>query len=335
MAINSFKMSDLAILAGVSESTVSRALANSPLVGDKTRLKIQKLAEKHGYVIDKRARNLRLKKSGVIAVIVPLLHNEAQSISDPFFLEMLGNLADLLSANEYDLLLRKYTGKEGYGLDVLIKNLSVDGVIVIGQSILHEALHHMAVDYKPMVVWGAQIENQNYITVGSDNYIGALNLVRHLLSLPRRNIAFFGNKNLPEIAPRYNGYIDALTEHGISPNPDLELALPFDQDGIGFAAKNFFETKMHPDAIFAVSDVIAMQVIQILKSKNIDVPKTIAVTGFDDIQLASFFIPALTTVKQNIPKAAAEMVNILLDLIAGKPGCSSTLPVELVIRSSS
>lgn len=328
-------MSDLARLAGVSESTVSRALAGSPLVGLQTRDKIQALAKKYGYVIDKRARNLRLQKSGVIAVIVPLLHNEAQSISDPFFLEMLGSLADLLSSHDYDLLLRRYTDKDENGLEGLIKNLSVDGVILIGQSVLHESINHIALNYKPLVVWGAAMENQNYITIGSDNYTGALQAVNHLLQSARKNIAFFGDKNLPEIAPRFRGYKDALSRHGIPTDPTLELNLLFDTQGILATVNNFFTKTRHLDAIFAVSDIIAMQTIQVLKTKKIDVPESIAVIGFDDIQLARFFSPALTTVKQDIPKAAEIIVDTLLSLIKGKPARSSLLPTELIIRSTS
>jgi DNA-binding LacI/PurR family transcriptional regulator len=327
-------MSDLAELAGVSESTVSRALSNSPLVGEPTRARIQRLAEECGYTIDKRARNLRLQQSGTIAVVVPLLHDTAQSISDPFFLEMLGHLADTLGGYGYDLLLRKFSGKDEQGLAGLIRGIRADGVLLIGQSTQHEAINEIVQDYAPLVVWGAEMAGQSYVSVGSDNFDGAAQAVRHLLRLGRRNIAFFGNKHLPEVAPRHAGYVQALAEYGLAPAPGLEVALPFDGQGALSAARVFLDRRPRLDAVFTTSDVIAMRVIQALRERQLRVPEDVAVVGFDDITLAGLYSPALTTVRQNLARASDILVRTLLELIAGRPAQSVVLPAELVVRAS-
>jgi DNA-binding LacI/PurR family transcriptional regulator len=329
-----FKMADLALRAGVSESTVSRALSNSPLVGSQTRERIQRLAEELGYTIDKRARNLRLQQSGVIAVVVPLLHDTVQSISDPFFLEMLGNLADILSSHGYDLLLRKFGAAEPQHLAGLLRDIRADGVLLIGQSTQHEAIDQIGRDYTPLVVWGAPFPHASYLTVGSDNFDGALQAVSHLLRLGRRRIAFFGNITLPEVAPRHRGYEAALRQHGLAPEPRLVVPMPFDGSSALQAVRGFLAQGEPFDAVFAASDVIAMAVIGALRERQLRVPEDVAVIGFDDIMLAGVFSPALTTIRQNIPEAAKVLVTTLIQRIAGEPAESTLLPVQLIVRDS-
>lgn len=329
-----FKMADLAMRAGVSESTVSRALSNSPLVGKETRERIQRLAEELGYIIDKRARNLRLQQSGVIAVVVPLLHDTVQSISDPFFLEMLGNLADILSGHGYDLLLRKFGAAEPQQLAGLLRDIRADGVLLIGQSTQHEAIDQIGRNYIPMVVWGAPFPHASYLTVGSDNFDGALQAVSHLLRLGRRRIAFFGNITLPEVAPRHRGYEAALRQHGLAPEPRLVVPMPFDGSSALQTVRGFLAQGEAFDAVFAASDVIAMAVIGALRERQLRVPEDVAVIGFDDIMLAGVFSPALTTVRQNIPEAAKVLVTTLIERIAGEPAESTLLPVQLIVRDS-
>jgi DNA-binding LacI/PurR family transcriptional regulator len=330
----SVKMSDIAQLAGVSESTISRALSNSPLVGKETRERIKSLAEELGYTIDKRARNLRVQQSGVIAVVVPLLHDAVQSISDPFFLEMLGNLADILSTHGYDLLLRKFSAVGPQQLAGLLRDISADGVLLIGQSTQHDAINRIAETYTPMVVWGTPLPGAAYLTVGSDNFNGALQAVSHLLSLGRRRIVFLGNKDLPEVAPRYAGYQAALNRHSVTLNQRLVVPMPFDGSSALQVVRGFLAQGHEFDAVFAASDIIAMAVIRALRERDLRVPEDVAVIGFDDIMLAGVYSPALTTVRQNIPQAAKILVETLIRRIAGEPAESTLLPVELIIRDS-
>ena len=125
---------ELADMAGVSTGTVSRALADSPLISVKTRTRIQALAKEHDFRPNVMARNLRIQRTGAIGVLIPLGHETGQHLSDPFFVTMLGLIADALTERGYDLLLSRVIPTDSGWLDRYVDSGRVDGVIVIGQS---------------------------------------------------------------------------------------------------------------------------------------------------------------------------------------------------------
>ncbi|NOZ42094.1 MAG: LacI family transcriptional regulator, partial [Alphaproteobacteria bacterium] len=127
-------MSDIARLAQVSESTVSRALRNNPLINENTRKKIQQIARDHNYQINESARNLRLKKSHTIAVVMLLDPKSGQAISDPFLLDLLGNVADELAEYGYDLLLSTPQTRGDDHDPHYLESKRADGMIIIGQG---------------------------------------------------------------------------------------------------------------------------------------------------------------------------------------------------------
>ncbi len=154
------QMSDIAKLAGVSESTVSRALANSPLIAESTRARIQRLAAEAGYAVNPVARSLRSRQTGVIAVAIPLVHDHAQQLSDPFMMTMLSLLADTLSARGFNMLLSKIAAHEDGWVRRLQQPGRSDGVILIGQSFEHGSINEAARAGIPLVAWGTQLPAQ-------------------------------------------------------------------------------------------------------------------------------------------------------------------------------
>jgi DNA-binding LacI/PurR family transcriptional regulator len=328
-------MSDIAQLAGVSESTVSRALGGSPLISAPTRARIRQIAAEQGYTIDQTARNLRMQRTGTIGVVFPLLHEAGGGISDPFFLEMLGHLADEFHDRQHDLLLQKIGPQAPRGLAALIAERRTDGLVIIGQSTQHETLNELAASYKPLVVWGAPVPGAAYVTVGSDNAGGARAAAAHLLGLGHRRIAFFGDRSLPEVAARHAGYAAALHAAGLTLDPALECRAPFDQAGAQRAMSRFFDDADPGfDAIFAASDLLAMAAIRALDQRGRRVPRDVAVVGFDDIMLAGAYTPALTTVRQDLRAGAAALVDALFARMAGGSADATTLPARLVVRTS-
>jgi len=155
-------MADIAKLAGVHFSTVSRALAGSPLVAKKKRDEILKLARERGYVINSTARNLRLQRSQTVSVVIPLGHEAGQALTDPFFVEMLGYLADEITQRGYGMFLQKILPPMDDWLPRLIASQRADGIIIIGQSTEHEAIETAASHYQPMVVWGGTLAHRRY-----------------------------------------------------------------------------------------------------------------------------------------------------------------------------
>lgn len=328
------KMSDIARMAGVSVSTVSRALAGSSLVPEAKREEILALARDHGYVINEQARNLRLKKTRTVGVVIPLGHEVGQLISDPFFIELFGRLADEITARDYNVLLTKVAKPEPGWLDRLIQSRKADGLIVIGQSDQHEALNAVARDYLPLVVWGAHMPSQLYCSVGSDNIGGARVAVEHLIRQGRRRIAFLGVPNLPEVGLRFEGYRRALAAAGIAEDKALTAPAHFTVDTAYDTVRGLIEAGTRFDAIFAVSDVIAIAAIKALQAAGLRVPDDVAVVGFDDINIAAYVNPPLTSVRQDLARGARVMIDLLFRRMEEEDTPSATMPAELVIRKS-
>src|SRR5690606_15187315 len=148
------KMADVARIAGVHVSTVSRALAGSPLVESRMRDAILKIAAEHGYVVNRAARNLRTSRTQTLSVAIPLAHERDQALTDPFFTDMLGRLADEITRRGYGMYLEKILPPMDDWLPQLIASPRSDGIIVIGQSTEHEVLQRAAATYAPLIVWG-------------------------------------------------------------------------------------------------------------------------------------------------------------------------------------
>jgi DNA-binding LacI/PurR family transcriptional regulator len=329
------KMSDIAKLAGVHTSTVSRALAGSPLVEKGMRDKILRIARSNGYTVNSTARSLRLQRTQSISVVFPLGHEVAQPLTDPFFVQMIGHLADKITQRGYGLFLRKIVPPMEDWLTNLIASKRSDGIIVIGQSTEHEALEAVAGGYLPLVVWGGQIERQSYCTVGSDNVAGARLATEHLLSLGRRHIVFLGDTKVPELRLRYKGYCHAIAgaPRGTAPKRNIPTHMTADQAFDAMTAVLAKGDKF--DGVVCATDVIAMSAIRAIAAAGKRVPQDISVVGYDDLALAAHTNPSLTTVRQNIETGARHMIDLLFRRMDGEPTESITMAPELIIRESS
>jgi DNA-binding LacI/PurR family transcriptional regulator len=328
-------MAELARAARVSVSTVSRALAGSPLVAVKKRDQILALAGQRGYVVNSQARNLRLRRTQTLSVVIPLGHEAGQTLTDPFMVEMLGHLADEITQRGYGMFLQKVLPPMEHWLEKLIASSRSDGIIVIGQSTEHAALESAAARYGPLVVWGGHLDRrQSYCTVGSDNVGGARLAVEHLLQTGRRRVVFLGDPAVPEISLRYQGYRLALEGAGRHLPAQLVPA-HLTADTAYEAMRAFIGNGARFDAVFAATDVIAISALRALAASGLSVPKDVGVVGFDDISLAGFTNPRLSTVRQDIKRGAHMLVDLLFRRLNGEDTPSATMAAELVVRDSS
>lgn len=327
-------LQELADLAGVSRATASRALNDNPVISSKTRKKLQLLAAEHGYSINEKARDFRLQRTSVISVVFMLDVKSHQHMSDPFFLDMLGGIADALAEHNYDLLLAHAPVEDVAELGNSRIMKQSDGTIFVGQGEQHDALNTLAGRDTHMVVWGYPVEDKHYVVVGGDNIGGGFKATRHLLETGRRKIAFFGTTNNPENAARHDGYIKALAEVGIDPDPELKIDMPFEMNRARDVIIDLLESKVELDSVLCVSDVIALATLSTLQELGFRVPKDIAIVGYDDISLAAYSSPPLTTVRQNIRHAGRILVESLLGLIRGEDVPDAMLTSDLVIRKS-
>jgi len=328
------KMSDIARMAGVSSSTVSRALSDHPSIPEATRTSIQDLAAKHGYVINRAARNFRQSMTQTIAVAVPLGHEREQLISDPFFLRLFGYLADEISQRHYDILLVREPSPDANWLGRLVRSQRADGFIIVGQSNQHRALNLAAGAFRPLVVFGSELRDQAYCSVGSDNLEGGRLAADHLLRSGRKRILFIGPAELPQIDLRLAGYAKAHADHGLAVNHALTLPAHFTGTSAFDQVKDAISRGLTFDGVFAASDGIALSAIRAIEAAGLRCPQDVSVVGFDDSDLASQSRPALTTIRQNIPGVAATLVDHLFRRLEGEDTETTVLPVELVIRDS-
>ena len=329
------QMADIARLAGVSVSTVSRALSDSTLVNAETRGRIAELARSLNYSINVGAQNLRLKTNRTVAVIVPYDPVTRQHLSDPFFLSLIGSLADALTERGHDMLLTRVDADR---LDLAAQVYQTGramGIVLVGQWHHHDQLNTMAVQGVPFVVWGAQLPQQLYATVGGDNRAGGRLATEHLLSRGARRVLFMGDPELPEIGQRMQGWRDAHEQAGLAIDPRLCRPAPFVTEAIQREVAAVIKQKLPFDAVFAASDLMAMTVVSALRQHGRQVPEDLPVVGYDDIALAEHFHPPLTTVRQPIAQAGQLLVASLLAQMAGERTSSRLLPTELVVRESS
>jgi DNA-binding LacI/PurR family transcriptional regulator len=329
------KMTQVAERAGVSLATVSRALSGSPLISAKTRRSVERAAASLHYRVDSAGSSLRTGLTRTVGIVIPLAHAKMQNLSDPFFLGMIGALADELSAAGYSMLLSKVMDDPADWITAAVRERRVDGALIIGQSVHHEKLNALVSLDIPLVVWGAQLDGQRYVSVGSDNAHGAEMAAAHLIAQGCRDIVFLGDPAVPEVAARLRGHLGALRAAGIKRNRTLEVAVRFGGDAAYRAIAALLERKLRFDAVVAVSDVFAFSAMRALTERGLKIPADVAVVGFDDIPLAEFTSPPLTTVHQDCQAGAKALVEHLMRAIRGEPSESVVIPAKLVVRDSS
>lgn len=325
-------LTDLAKIAGVSAGTVSRALAGNSLVNAKTRERIEALAREHGFRPNQMASRLRRQKTGVIGIIIPLGHEQKQQVSDTFFLTLLGHLADALTEQGYDLMLRRVVpASDEDWLDPFIGSGMIDGVIVVGQSDQFDHLEDVADGYRPMVVWGQHREGQRHCVVGSDNHLGGRLAAERLVTAGAKRMAFVGDTNAPEFAARYAGAKRVADAYDIELH---ELPAHLATSGMTAEIAALMRNAAQFDGIFAATDLLALACLAELRKLKIRVPEDIKLVGFDDLPIAQQTTPSLTTVRQDIAGGARAMTDLLLRRIAGEDTESIVMPPRLVVRAT-
>jgi DNA-binding LacI/PurR family transcriptional regulator len=327
-------MAEIAELANVSASTVSRALTDSKLISQATREKIQEIARSKGFSVNPLASGLRSRKSNIVSVLITLIHDRHQHVSDPFMMTMLAHVADALTEAGYDMLLSKVSVHEDGWIERLFATRRPAAALLIGQSFEHASIERAAQAGLPVVAWGARLPRQSYATVGSDNRQGGFLAANHLIDQGYRRLAFLGDRRTPEIAQRYEGFRRAHRKAGVPLQLGLVTASPFDGASAFAASRDLVASGAEMDAIVAGSDVIAMSAMRALLSAGRAVPRDVGIVGFDDIEMAGFITPSLTTIRQDLALGARLLVEKMIAVIAGEPVESIELPAQLIVRES-
>jgi DNA-binding LacI/PurR family transcriptional regulator len=329
-------LADLAALANVSASTVSRALNDSPLVNAETRAQIKALAAEHKFQVHLGAQSLRRQRTQTLAVVITAERPAGNAMTDPFLLELLGEIAAAASQRGYDILLADARGDLRDWNAHFLRSGRADGLIMVAR--LSERTRQTNALYAasaPFVVWGPALPNQPYCSVGSDDFTGGKLATNHLLRLGRRHIGFLGaGSDCLEVALRYQGYVAALTDAG-QPVREQDITYAISTSQAGFEAmRRLLVQAPDLDAVFVNSDVMAVGAIEALHATGRRTPQDVAIVGYDDISVASYLRPPLTTVRQRLHEAARLLVERLGALIEGDDAAPVVLPVDLIVRES-
>jgi len=329
---------DIADIAGVSQATVSRALRNSPLVREETRARIHQIARELNYFVNRNAAGLRTQQSNTIAILLFDETGRAEADINPFFLSMLGNITRSAASLGYDVLVSMQQLNDDWHVEYQASHRA-DGLILLGYGDYRDyraKLAALADANTRFIIWGPIVKDQPGHSFGCDNKHGGFQATDHLLKLGRKRIAFIGNtsRGSPEHAARHAGYSRAITGAGLETNPRLVVQADNSED-LGYkAAQQLMAGDEAFDAIFAVTDLLAIGAMRALHDAGRKVPQDISVVGFDDMPLAAYVAPSLTTVRQNTKLAGEGLVRRIVGLIEGEPVESQLMAPKLIVRES-
>ena len=321
-------LKDVAKLAGVTVTTVSRVLNNRGYIGAETRTKVMSAMKSLDYQPNELARSLIFQRSRIIGVIVP-------SVSHPFFGELVTALEFEASRRGYKILLansRHDAEKETDYLDMLKRN-KVDGIILASRTDDTKSFLNVTL---PLLSYDREL-SPDIPVVSADNREGGRIVAQHLIERGCRNLLYIGGSSTVRQLSNLRG--DGFAEACKAAHLPCAVV---ETEEISFISQHYekhiekaIDTYPDVDGIFASSDVIAAQVIRCLAARKLRVPEDVRVVGFDDVMIAWILQPALTTVRQPIEAMAVQMFELLERKIKGAPAPAKTiLPVELVIRES-
>ena len=326
---------DVAERAGVSQSTVSRALRGSPGVNAETRARVSAAARELGYVVDRHASSLRLKSSETIALVTICRPGEDRSAINPFYFALLGSIAAATSARGFNLLVSFQESEANFRADFVASGLA-DAMIVIGTTSNRAAWDYFAEAQGAgfdFVCWGSPGDPFHWMR--SDNGIGGRLAAEHLVASGRKHIAFVGPQRSPQrqFDERRDGFSAALAAHGLTAIV-AEPPAAADRHAQGVAAvQALLEAHPDTDAIFAASDMLALGVLQGLKEAGRRVPHDVALIGFDGIRAGNMADPALTTLEPDLDAAGEALVAMALeDEDFTRSG--TRIPVRLAVRGT-
>lgn len=302
---------DVAELAGVHPSTVSRVINNDSRISEKTKNKVLLIIKKLGYTPNAIARGLKIKRTYTLGMLIP-------DITNPFFAEIARGVEDAANANGFNIILCNTDDKlkkERIYLEIL-KGKRVDGLILGTAHIKDKSIIELEKKKFPYILLSRNIEGLDKNCVIVDDVAGGIMVTEYLIKLGHRRIAHItGPPTVRAANNRLEGYKFALEKHQIEYHEELVKEGDFRIKGGYQVMKRFLKLAEPPTAIFAANDLLALGAMQAIQREKYRIPEDFCIIGFDDIRLASFVYPPLTTIRQPMLEMGALAVKMLLKII--------------------
>lgn len=331
------KLNDIAKLANVSPSTVSRVIAGNPRISRETRDKVLKIMAEHNYHPNIIARSLASKSTNIIGVVIP--ETTEKAFQHPFYPEILRGISSMAHKQDYHILISSAAdvSEENRIVNKFVKGRITDGLILMTSRLNDPKVAELTKMNFPFVVVGRPNRDEKINWVDNDNVSVSYELTKHFIQQGLRKIAFLG------VSPQYivtldrlQGYKMALEDHGIPFDQDLVVEGRFIDDTGYDLMKLLLERNVKPDGVIACDDLLAFGAIKLIRESGLKVPDNIAVAGYNNVPMADFFSPSLTSVEvkaYNLGTSAFEL--LAASMKSETRNYNRTIvPAQIILRNS-
>lgn len=325
---------DVARRAGVSIMTVSRVVNGSAKVRTDTREKVLRAIRDLSYYPNAAARALNRNRTNVLEVVIP---HEDYFFSSEYFSELIFSIEKVAREGQYNVIFNTYDPAGRVDYAALYKQRKVDGLMIVAPSVSDRGLEGLEAEGIPLVLINGRNDGAPLSYVDVDNLKGGALAAEYLLDLGHRRIGVVtGGSLVINARHRLQGYVSALEARGIAVRPEWIYEGNWSEDSGYAGLRHLVDLKERPSAVFCCNDLMAIGGIRAAIDRGIAVPEEISVVGFDDIRLASFVIPRLTTIHQPLDRVGQSAARIMLELLTERPPHPRrvVLQPELVIRAS-
>lgn len=328
-------LEDIAKLAGVSRSTVSRVINNQPYVSEPVRQHVKEVIKLAGYHPNAAARTLASQRSWMIGLVLP--RNVSSFFSDPYFPRLTQGIAQACNQHNYTLALFLVSTKDDEEkiFPRLSRKGSLDGVLLQSGQIGDQLMERLVNSQIPLVICGRPLQTEQVSYIDVDNFNAAYNAVSHLIRLGYQRIAHIsGMAGSAVTIDRLAGYRKALVDRDCPLDETLIAEGDFSAAGGYYAMRKLLSAR--PEAVFVASDLMAVGAMRAVREAGLSIPQDIAFVGFDDLPIATQVEPQLSTICQPILEFGSRAVDILIDLIENgiKPDRHIILDTKLILRES-
>ncbi len=326
---------DVAKLAGVSPSTVSRVVADSPRISEETKQRVRSVMAEIHYHPNALARGLVTSTANAIGILIPPGTDEF--FVNPFFPEMMSGISEMAQRHGFDIVLSTSARDEEMVLESMMHGGRVDGVLLLRSRNQDPSIQSVIENGFPAVLLGRPADDVPISYVNNDNVTAAYEATMHLIRLGHKRIGFLGGaKNLVVTADRMEGYKKALLESGVEWDERMNVSSFLLEQGGYLGMMRLLALSDRPTAILAADDVLAFGAMRAAAELGYRIPEELAIVGFNDIRLAELANPSLTSVRVFMQELGKEAGRLLIGQIEGELEAPEhkIVPTSLVIRNS-
>jgi len=327
---------DVAKEAGVSPSTVSRVISDSPNISNSTKDKVRSIMKEMGYYPNAIARSLVKQKTRSIGLVMSRPTDRA--LANPFFSGVIQGIAAVAQEKNYSILLTAADNYEDEYEEALkqLKVGRVDGLVLLASRINDDLIKQLLENNYPFVLIGRSEEFRSIPRVDNDNYMAAYTLVEKLIRSGYKDFSVLaGHKDYVFTGDRLKGVIDALKAHNLNINPDR---IEFTDFSFTSAEESAYKilSNFNPDVLIAFDDLLGMAAVQTAEKLGFSIPEQIGIVGFNDHTLISYFKPSLTTVKIPIVEMGQKAISMLIKMLedTSYKGEEKIISTEIIERES-